>query len=270
MKSPRKPKADKPVKVAKTTKAHNLIDLSLKEAFLSHATAFERATAKVKAATKSLNEVKKAAKTDGFTVPQIKFALQCATPEGEAIAKSLIASNLLAAAYMDADIGTQFTLFIEPDRTPLTDRAFKEGQTAAMKNETANPKYDPSTEAYRLWMDGYHAEQERQVKAGIGKLEAKAPKADKKAPKSDEPAKRRGRPPKPVAAEPAAAPERVLITKGEKDAKAAAKAPAADSGPPRKPVAEPVTRASLAAAKSKAKEVADSYFSKSSDTKESA
>src|SRR5882672_4982427 len=98
MKSPRKDKATKPDKV---TKAHNLIDLSLKESFLVHTAAFERAQAKVKSATKGLNEVKKAAKTDGFTVPQIKFALQCATPEGEAIAKSLIASNLLAAAYVN-------------------------------------------------------------------------------------------------------------------------------------------------------------------------
>src|SRR5882672_9403017 len=113
------------------SKAHNMIDLSLKEAFLPHVSAFERATAKVKAAAKTMAEVKKAAKTDGFTVPQIKFAIQCQTPEGEAIAKGLIASNLLAAAYVGADVGTQFTLFLEPDRTPITDRAYREGQSAA-------------------------------------------------------------------------------------------------------------------------------------------
>ena len=255
MKSPRKPKAAKP------TKAHNLIDLSLKESFLVHATAFERATAKVKAATKTLNEVKKAAKTDGFTVPQIKFAIQCQTPEGEAIAKSLIASNLLAAAYVDADIGTQFTMFIEPDRTPLVDRAYKEGQSSAMKNEAAVPKYDPNTEGYRAFMSGYHDEQARQVTAGIGKLEAKA--------KPEKPAKaakgKRGRPKgsgKKADGAPEKAPERVLITKAEKDAKMAARTPKADASPPR-PTVEPITRATLAAKKAEARETADSYFSKS-------
>ena len=55
-------------------KAHNLIDLSLKEAFMSHATAFERATAKVKSATKTLNEVKKAAKVVKAKVAKRKKA----------------------------------------------------------------------------------------------------------------------------------------------------------------------------------------------------
>jgi hypothetical protein len=242
--------------MSKQSKAHNLIDLSLKASFLPHTAAFERATAKVKAAAKTLNEVKKAAKNDGFTVAQIKFAIQCSTPEGEAIAKSLIASNLLAAAYMDSDLGTQFTLFLEPDRTPITDRAYKEGQSAAMKNTAAVPKYDPSTEAYKFFMQGYHDEQGRQVKSGIGKLDAKAgngkgaskaPKSGKKgakaAPKAAKPAGKRGRP------------------------AGSGKKPPQDDVPPRKPAAAPATRASLAAAKKDAEAGGeDSYFSKSSDT----
>lgn len=239
--------------MSKQSKAHNLIDLSLKASFLPHAAAFERATAKVKAATKTLNEVRKAAKNDGFTVAQIKFAIQCSTPEGEAIAKSLIASNLLAAAYMDSDLGTQFTLFLEPDRTPITDRAYQEGQSAAMKNVAAVPKYDPATEAYKFFMQGYHDEQGRQVKAGIGKLDAKAgngkgasasPKSGKKkgakaAAKGAKSAGKRGRPP---GSGKGAAPK--------------------DDAPPRKPAAAPVTRASLAADKAKGKDAADSYFTK--------
>ena len=255
MKSPRKPKADK------TTKAHNLIDLSLKESFLVHATAFERATAKVKAANKILAEVKKTAKTDGFTVPQIKFALQCQTPEGEAIAKSLIASNLLAAAYMDADIGTQFTLFLEPDRTPAVDRAYKEGQSMAMKNEAAVPKYDPSTPQHAAFMKGYHEEQERQIKTGIGKLEAKKPVKAAKG--------KRGRPKgsgKKANGGAEKAPERVLIKAADKAAKAAARAPKQDTAPPRRPTVEPVTRASLAAQKAEAKVEAESYFTRQTKT----
>ena len=85
-------------------------------------------------------------------------------------------------------------------------------------------------------MTGYHAEQEREVKAGIGKLEKNKGAANGKA------AKPRGRPAK------------------------AAKAPAVAKGrkPGRPPKAspdapEPVTRASLAAAK--ADPEPDSYFS---------
>lgn len=232
--------------MAKASKAHNLIDLSLKASFLPHAAAFERATAKVKAATKTLNEVKKAAKNDGFTVAQIKFAIQCSTPEGEAIAKSLIASNLLAAAYMDSDLGTQFTLFLEPDRTPITDRAYSEGQSAAMKNLAAVPKYDPSTEAYKFFMQGYHDEQGRQVKSGIGKLDAKAGngKGASKLPKSAKAAK----PAKP--AKPAG-------KRGRPPGKGAPK----DDAPPRRPAAVPATRASLAADKAKGA-APDSYFTK--------
>ncbi len=246
-----------------------MIDLSLKEAFLPHVSAFERATAKVKAAAKTMAEVKKAAKTDGFTVPQIKFAIQCQTPEGEAIAKSLIASNLLAAAYVGADVGTQFTLFLEPDRTPITDRAYREGQSAAMKNDAAAPKYDPSTEAHRFFMQGYHDEQGRQVEAGIGKLDAKSVKANGKGDKSKGKSvkgtgKKRGRPAKsktPDLLEAAGVPaERVLIKKADKDAKAAKAAPRPADGPPRKPAAQPVTRATLAAAKAAQKDEAESYF----------
>ncbi|MTV64670.1 hypothetical protein, partial [Streptococcus pneumoniae] len=68
-----------------------------------------------------------------------------------------------------------------------------------MKNEAAVPKYDPSTEQYRAFMDGYHEEQARQVKAGIGKLE-EGPKGGKKGKKAKTAApasgKKRGRPAK--------------------------------------------------------------------------
>jgi hypothetical protein len=85
-------------------------------------------------------------KESGFSVEQIKISLQLQTPEGEAEFKALMANRMLAAAYSDAAIGEQLSLFLEGDRTPLVDRAYKEGQTAAMKNEAAVPKYDPSTD----------------------------------------------------------------------------------------------------------------------------
>jgi hypothetical protein len=208
-------------------------------------------------------------KEAGYSLQQIKISLLLQTPEGEAEFKAEMANRMLAAAYSDAAIGEQLSLFLEGDRTPAVDRAYKEGQTMAMKNEAAVPPYDPSTEQHKAFMQGYHDEQERQVKAGIGKLETKSSKSGGKGAKSTaKGAKkapgRRGRPPKAAKgpnADPPAGSERTLIPKAEKDAKAAARA-AAPVAPPRKPVAQPVTRATLAAQKAAAREEADSYFSR--------
>ena len=266
MKSPRKAKEAKPAKAAKVTAAHNLIDPALKKTFIEMRDQWVILNDRANSTAAKRRQYQKEIKEAGYSMSQVKISVLLQTPEGEAEFKAEMANRLLAAAYSDADIGEQLSLFLEPDRTPAVDRAYKEGQSCAMRNEAAVPKYDPSTPQYTEFMRGYHDEQERQVKAGIGKLEAKAPKADK-------PKGKRGRPPGPAkkaAAEPAAAPERVLITRAEKDAKAITRILKGDSGPPRKPVVEPVTRASLAASKAKAKEVADSYFSKSSDTKGSA
>src|ERR1019366_8670703 len=112
-------------------------------------------------------------KGDGFSVMQVKDAIWLATPEGEAEFKAEIANRMLAAAYVGADIGEQLSLFLDHERTPLIDRAYKEGQACAMENRAAVPKYDPSTDAYKAFMEGFHDEQGRMVKKGIGKLDAK-------------------------------------------------------------------------------------------------
>jgi len=175
-----------------------------------------------------------------------------------------MANRLLAAAYSDADIGEQLSLFLDGDRTPAADRAYKEGQTSAMKNEAAVPKYAPDTDQYAAFMQGYHDEQGRQVKAGIGKLDAKKPGRAAKTAKVAKPKGKRGRPPKPKGpnAEPPAGSERTLIPKAEKEAKAVARAPKATDAPPRRPTVQPVTRTTLAAQKAAQREEADSYFSK--------
>ena len=147
---------------------------------------------------------------------------------------------------------------------------YQQGQSSAKRNEAAVPKYDSDTAEYQEFMAGYHAEQDRQLAAGISKIEAKAPQSGKKA--TEKVAKapgKRGRPPgsgKKANGEPVAASETVLITAAEKAAKADERAQAASSGPPRKPSVQPVTRASLAAQKAAARETADSYFSRSDKT----
>ena len=257
----------------KASGSNLLVDPALKKQFIEARDHWKGLDDRANSAAAKRRQYQGEIKSLGFSMGQIKDSLLLATPEGEAEFKAMIANRLLAAAYSDADIGEQLTLFLDHNRTPAVDRAFKEGQTCAMKNEAAVPKYDPNTEQYRAFMEGYHEEQARQVKAGIGKLEAKKPEKGSKAKKNtakvaSPTGKRRGRPPKSAKgpnADPPAGSKRTLIPKAEKEAKAAARAPKADAAPPRKPVAAPVTRGSLKAVREAVREEADSYFSKSTE-----
>jgi hypothetical protein len=251
----------------KTTGSNLLVDPEKKKEFIEARDHWQGLDSRANSAVGKRRQYEGEIKKLGFSMRQIKDSVWLSTPEGEAEFKAEIANRLLAAAYSDADIGDQLSLFLDHSRTPAVDRAYKEGQSAAMKNEAAVPKYDPNTEQYRAFMEGYGDEQGRQVKAGIGKLDAKAApaKGAKKGAKVAKPAGKRGRPPgsgKKANGEAPAVTEARLITKAEKEAKAAARAPKADAGPPRRPAAAPVTRATLAAQKAAAKEEADSYFSR--------
>jgi hypothetical protein len=239
------------------TKVHNLIDPDLKKTFIEMRDEWEKLDERANSIAGKRRQYQKEIKTAGYSMQQIKISLLLQTPEGEAEFKAEMANRLLAAAYSDADIGDQLSLFLDTPRVPADDRAYKEGQSCAMKNEAAVPKYDPSTSQYKSFMDGYHDEQGRQVKTGIGKLDAKAGNGKSPKAKAD---KKRGRPAKAAAGGAEKPAEATLTAEAGKDAKAAADAPKADSGPPRRPTARPVTRSSLAASKEAAKEKAETYF----------
>lgn len=226
--------------MAKRPKTDNLVDPKNKKLFIEMRDHWHSLDERANSAAAKRRQYQKEAKQAGFSVLMFKDSLRLATPEGEAEFKAEIANRMLAAAYSDADIGDQLSLFLDHNRTPAVDRAYKEGQTCAMENKAAVPKYDPNTEQYRAFMEGYHDEQERQVKGGIKKLDPKAGngKAATSEPKSAKGKGKRGRPP----------------GSGKKPK---------DDAPPRRPTAALATRASLAAGKAKGGEDADSYFSKS-------
>lgn len=253
---------------SKVSKNDNIVDPKLKRTFIEMRDHFQTLDDRAKGAAAKRRQYLAEVKEAGYSLQQIKISLLLQTPEGEAEFKAEMANRLLAAAYSDADIGEQLSLFLDGDRTPAADRAYKEGQTLAMKNEAmVCTKYAPETDQYAAFVSGYQDEQERQVKAGIGKLDAKEAKKNAKGSKAKpakvaKPGKKRGRPAKSATEAPAEANGARLITKAEKEAKAAARAPKADAGPPRRPAAQPVTRATLAAQKAAAKEEADSYFSR--------
>jgi hypothetical protein len=167
-KKPRKVRGPKP---AVSTKAgSNAMDPDKRQLFLKDKEDYAKAMKKLATAQSGVRTLGKTIKADGFTLRQIKLAIQLDTPEGEAEFKSLIANDLLAAQYAGAPIGAQLQLFMEPDRTPAVDIAASEGQADAMGNKIAKPSYDPSTKQHAAYLNAYHAEQARQLKAGIKPL----------------------------------------------------------------------------------------------------
>lgn len=240
-------------------KTDNLVDPKMKKTFIEMRDHFATLDERAKSSAGKRRQYSKEIKEAGYSMMQIKISLSLQTPEGEAEFKAEMASRLLAAAYSDADIGDQLSLFLDGDRTPAVDRAYKEGQTCAMKNMAAVPKYDPSTDAYKAFMDGFHDEQGRMVKAGIGKLDAKA--GNGKAPGK---AGKAAKVPKAGKAPKAAAAPKPAGKRGRPAGSGKAAAPK-DDAPPRKPDAAPVTRASLAAEKAKSADEPASYFSKSTE-----
>lgn len=163
----KKPRKAKAAPVA-TTAGANSMDPDKRALFLADKAAYAKAKERLGKAQADIRKIGKTIKSDGFSLRQVKLAIQLETPEGEADFKALVAQDLLAAQYQGAGIGAQLNLFLEPDRTPGADIAFDEGTRDSMEGRTAKPGSDPSTEFYRRYMEGYNGETERRIKAGIG------------------------------------------------------------------------------------------------------
>lgn len=236
-------------------KNDNMIDPKLKKTFIEMRDHFQVLNERANGAAAKRRQYLKEVKEAGYSLQQIKISLLLQTPDGEAEFKAEMANRLLAAAYSDADIGDQLSLFLDGERTPAADRAYKEGQTAAMKNKAMTCEYAPETDQYAGFVSGYQDEQSRMVKAGIGKLDEKSAAANKAGKNG-----KGGKSPK-AAKKAAAAPAKPAGKRGRPPG--SGKAKPADS-PPRRPSAAPVTRAGLAAAKASAPADTESdYFTKS-------
>lgn len=176
----RKPKLDKTdakkePKAAKVVAGSNSADPEMRALFLADKERYAKASERQKKATADVRNIAKQIKADGFTLRQVKLAIQLDTPEGEADFKSLIANDLLAAQYVGAAIGSQLQLFLEPDRTPAVDSAYADGQKASMEGKSAKPPYDPSTPQAMRWLEGFNDDTARRVKSGIKPLAEDAP-----------------------------------------------------------------------------------------------
>lgn len=170
-KTTKEPKATK-AKAEDAPKIFNTpMDEENRKLFLHHLPKIKALKDKQARATADLRNGYKTAKAEGsFTKEDFETAIQIEDAEREAKTKARIARQLVIARYMGKSLGSQLELFMEPDRTPSSDIAFDEGKKAALSNEPAKPSYDPSTEQYRRYMEGYHSVSEGRVKSGIKPL----------------------------------------------------------------------------------------------------
>jgi hypothetical protein len=145
-------------------------DQEAKALFLQALPKIAELKAKLNTANANLRNAYKTAKADGFHKKDFDTAFQMQGADGEKAKKAAIARELTIAKWLGCDLGSQLDLFLEDARVPAADRAYDEGVSASMKNEVAKPDYHPATEQYRKYMEGYHADQERQLKKGITKL----------------------------------------------------------------------------------------------------
>lgn len=165
-----KPKAEKVAKPkAEKVERAPLTNAEDKALFLHHLPKIKLQKDKLATATADLRNLYKTAKADGFEKADFDLAAAIETAEKEAKTKAKIARQLQIAQFLDSDLGEQLDMFLEPARVPAADRAYKEGQSAAMQHLAAKPSYDPATEQHREYMRGYGEVQGKQLKAGIGK-----------------------------------------------------------------------------------------------------
>lgn len=169
----------------KAKAGHNSSDLTNDERalFLHHLEQIKKGKARAAGAGGDLRNLYKKAKGDGgFTKADFEFAIEMEEAEKEARAKARIARQGTIARAMGAKLGRELQLDMFVDREPASDIAFDEGKMAALsKDGVARPKYDPSTEQHRRYMEGYHSVSEERIKKGIKPTEHPEVKADQEA-----------------------------------------------------------------------------------------
>lgn len=146
------------------------LDREEKALFLHHMPLIKAAKERAATAVADLRNLYKRAKAEAnFTKADFDTAFALETAEKEARERAKIARQLKIARIVGSAMGNQLDLFLEPDRTPAAEIAFEEGQRDAMQNVAARPKYDPSTEQHRKYLEGFHSVSEKRIKDGIAK-----------------------------------------------------------------------------------------------------
>jgi len=132
-----------------------------RQLFLSHRSSWAEYRAKVAAAEEFGKDVKAALKSDGFSVKDMQIADALVNDDTKVVAE--VRNRLEIASWLGHPMGHQLEMFDEPDRTPVTDRAYDDGKMASMSDKQRKPPHSPETEAYRAWMAGYDDHQRELV-----------------------------------------------------------------------------------------------------------
>ena len=117
-------------------------------------------------------QTRDAIKEKGFLVKQFKWLDRYnGTPVERAAALKEIEMPVEVLKWIGEPLGAQLSLELNrPDRTPAVDRAYDQGKVACMEGKPCSPPHDPSVPQYAEWINGYHDETARRVKAGIQPL----------------------------------------------------------------------------------------------------
>ena len=135
--------------------------------------------------TADLRNLYKKAKADGIPKAEIDYALYLRKASDDE-PKADISMRLRVARWLAHPLGTQASLFDDPDRTPDADKAYEIGKTHGMagKDGGLNP-YHPGSDQGQAWMRG-HADAQGSLLGKIKRLDveegngsvAEPPKAD--------------------------------------------------------------------------------------------
>lgn len=163
--APAKPAPKKKADAAENPKAvtgdNILTEDQARGLFFNHLKLIKKANAAVaeieielRAAKKSLKEVKTLVKAEGTLLTDIDTALRIEDGE-EATIRGEIERQIRVAKWLNAPMGFQLDL-LDQDRRPSGDKAFEEGKIAGLKGLAAKPPHDPSVPQHKRWMEGFH------------------------------------------------------------------------------------------------------------------
>jgi hypothetical protein len=124
--------------------------------FYRHTGEYEKALEKKKAADAAFKNVCKIIKTEGIQIEDIKTAISLKDPAGSAILRDLIERQLRVARWMNAPVGTQFSMLDEVDRTPIDERAYEAGKRAGLAGDPATPPRSYTGELITKWTEGFN------------------------------------------------------------------------------------------------------------------
>ena len=124
--------------------------------FYRHTGEYEKALEKKKAADAFFKNTCKTIKTEGTQIEDIKTAIQLKDPAGSAIIRDAIERQLRVARWMNAPVGTQFSILDEVDRTPIDERAYEAGKRAGLAGEPATPPRSYTGELITKWTEGFN------------------------------------------------------------------------------------------------------------------